>query len=247
MDDVQLLRYSRQVMLPQIDIEGQTSLLQSHVVIVGLGGLGSPAAMYLAAAGVGHLTLVDFDQVELSNIQRQILHGTHDIGKDKTQSAVETLKDINPDCKLSTYNHKLSLDEYLDLFASADVAIDATDNFESRFLINRACVTAHTPLVMGAAIRFEAQVSVFLNDEDSPCYRCLYRDDEQDLTETCSETGILAPITGIIGSIQALETIKVITKTGQTLSNRVLVFDAMQQNWREIKLKKDRACPVCSA
>lgn len=245
MDDKQLLRYSRQIMLPQIDLDGQDKLLQSHVVIIGLGGLGSPVAMYLAAAGVGHLTLVDFDQVDLSNLQRQILHSTADIGKNKTQSAVESLEDLNPEIRLSTINDKMEFDTCLELFKTADVIIDATDNFDSRFLINKACVHSKTPLVMGAAIRMEAQVSVFLNDDNSPCYRCLYRDEASNETESCSETGILAPVTGVIGSIQALEAIKIITNTGKSLSNRVLIFDAMELHWREIRLNKDPDCPVC--
>ena len=222
MDDNQLLRYSRQIMLPQIDLQGQDRLLQSHVVIIGLGGLGSPAAMYLAAAGVGHLTLVDFDQVDLSNLQRQILHSTSDVGKSKTQSAVESLQDLNPDTRLSAINTRMEFDAYYELFKTADTIIDATDNFDSRFLINKACVKSRTPLIMGAAIRMEAQVSVFINDDHSPCYRCLYRDDSTNETESCSETGILAPVTGIIGSIQALEAIKIITNTGKSLCNREL-------------------------
>jgi adenylyltransferase/sulfurtransferase len=245
MNDEQLLRYSRQIMLPQFDIAGQERLLDAHVVIVGLGGLGSPAAMYLAAAGVGHLTLIDFDNVDLTNLQRQILHTSADIGKSKTSSALETLKNINPEIKLSAINTKLENDKLKDLVEQASVVIDATDNFDSRFLINELCVKACTPLVSGAAIRMEGQVCVFLNHKQhGPCYRCLYRN-EGDNEETCSETGVLAPVVGIIGSIQAVETLKIIANMGQTLDNRVLLLDAMTMEWRTLKLNKDPACPVC--
>ena len=245
MNDEQLLRYSRQIMLPQFDIAGQERLLDAHVVIVGLGGLGSPAAMYLAAAGVGHLTLIDFDNVDLTNLQRQILHTSADIGKSKTSSALETLKNINPEIKLSAFNTKLENDKLKDLVEQASVVIDATDNFDSRFLINELCVKACTPLVSGAAIRMEGQVCVFLNHKQhGPCYRCLYRN-EGDNEETCSETGVLAPVVGIIGSIQAVETLKIIANMGQTLDNRVLLLDAMTMEWRTLKLNKDPACPVC--
>jgi adenylyltransferase/sulfurtransferase len=247
MNDEQLLRYSRQIMLPQFDIAGQERLLDAHVVIVGLGGLGSPAAMYLAAAGVGHLTLIDYDNVDLTNLQRQILHTSADIGKSKTSSALETLKNINPEIKLSAINTKLENDKLKDLIEQASVVIDATDNFDSRFLLNELCVRACTPLVSGAAIRMEGQVCVFLNHKQrGPCYRCLYRN-EGDNEESCSETGVLAPVVGIIGSIQAVEALKIIANMGQTLNNRVLLLDAMTMEWRTLKLNKDPACPVCQA
>jgi len=248
MNDEQLLRYSRQIMLPQFDIEGQTRLLNSHVAIIGLGGLGSPAAMYLVSAGVGHLTLVDHDNVDLSNIQRQILHTTSDIGKPKTQSALETLQNINPDVNITLLNHKATDNHLNDIIAQADVVIDATDNFDSRFLINKHCVEKNTPLVSGAAIRMEGQVCVFLNNNNNePCYRCLYPNEknQQQEQETCSESGILAPVVGIIGCIQAVETIKIISRTGTPLSNRILLLDAMTMEWRTLKLNKDPACPVC--
>jgi len=248
MNDEQLLRYSRQIMLPQFDIAGQERLLNSHVVIVGLGGLGSPVAMYLAAAGVGHLTLIDHDKVELSNIQRQILHASTDIGKNKTNSALETLKDINPEIEISTINTKLENNNLKDLIKQASVVIDATDNFDSRFMLNKLCVNAGTPLVSGAAIRMEGQICVFLNNnEGGPCYRCLYRNDHDGTEETCSDTGILAPVVGIIGCIQAVEALKIIAHLGETLHNRVLLLDAMSMEWRTLKLNKDPACPVCHA
>jgi len=260
MNDEQLLRYSRQIMLPQLDIEGQSRLLNSHAVIFGLGGLGSPVAMYLAAAGVGQLTLVDFDSVDLTNLQRQLLHGTADIGKQKTQSALETLQQINPHIKLSLINKRLSRqtsdDTFSECIQQANVVIDATDNYESRFLLNELCVHSHTPLVSGAAIRMEGQVCVFLNDnEGGPCYRCLYHNDvnsdsnsdSNNERESCSETGVLSPIVGIIGSIQALETLKLLANFGETTHNRVLLLDAMTMDWRSIKLNKDPACPVCTS
>lgn len=251
MNDDQLLRYSRQIMLPQFDIAGQERLLNSHAVIFGLGGLGSPVAMYLASAGVAQLTLVDFDNVDLSNIQRQILHGTADIGKEKTQSALETLLNINPEIHISLINKRVCKETTENLFTKiiqqANVVIDATDNYDSRFLLNKLCVNSGTPLVSGAAIRMEGQVCVFLNDDQGgPCYRCLYRDEANNETESCSESGILSPIVGIIGSIQAVEALKVLAQLGETLNNRVLLLDAMTMEWRSVKLNKDPACPICS-
>lgn len=246
MNDEQLLRYSRQIMLPEIDVAGQQKLLDSHVLIIGMGGLGSPVAMYLASAGIGQLTVVDDDQVELSNLQRQIAHSQHDIGKNKTDSAKETLLSLNPDIKVHTISHRLNEDELTNEVKKSDLVIDATDNFATRFAINRACVKTKTPLVSGAAIRMEAQVSVFNPQQtDSPCYRCLYKEGEE-LDESCSETGVLAPLVGIIGSIQALEAIKVLLNLGKTLTGKLLVLDATTMEWRNVKLKKDPACPVCS-
>ncbi len=246
MDDNQLLRYSRQIMLPQIDATGQQRLLDSTILIVGMGGLGSPAAMYLASAGVGHLILADFDNVELSNLQRQIIHRTQDIGKAKVDSAFETLKDINPDVVVTRYKNKLDDSALNELVPQVDLVVDGCDNFETRFAVNRACVKHKKPLVSGAAIRFEGQLSVFPNDAgDAPCYRCLYRDGgEEDLR--CSENGVLAPVTGLIGSLQAIEAIKYLTQAGDTLCGYLLVVDGLAMEFRKIKLKKDPACPVCS-
>ncbi|MGM0594051.1 MAG: HesA/MoeB/ThiF family protein [Pseudomonadota bacterium] len=247
MNDEQLLRYSRQIMLPQLDVAGQQRLLDSHALIIGMGGLGSPVAMYLAAAGVGQLTLVDFDTVELSNLQRQILHGTEDIGRPKVASARDALLRLNPDVVVEEVNLKLegaALDEAV---ALADVVIDASDNFASRFAINDACVRARRPLVSGAAIRMEGQVSVFHNElDDSPCYRCLYRD-EEGLAQTCSESGVLAPVVGVIGALQATEALKVLAGIGETLRGRLLLWDAMRMEWRSLGLRKDPACPCCGA
>ena len=245
MDDNQLLRYSRQIMLPQIDAAGQQTLLDSSVLIVGMGGLGSPAAMYLASAGIGHLVLADFDKVEISNLQRQIVHGTNDIGRDKVDSAYDTLKQLNPDITITRFKQKLDDDTLNDLVPQVDLVVDGCDNFSTRFAVNRACVKHNTPLVSGAAIRFEGQVSVFLNDGNGPCYHCLYKEGgEEELR--CSENGVLAPVTGVIGSLQAVEAIKVLLKIGDTLAGRLLLIDALHMEIRTLKLRNDPACSVCN-
>ena len=245
MDDKQLLRYSRHILLPQVGIEGQQRLLDARVFLIGLGGLGSPVAMYLAASGVGHLVLVDHDRVELSNLQRQIAHSTNAIGIDKVASAKQTLQALNPGVRITTFNKVLNADELTEQVRLADVVVDASDNFATRFALNRICVEQKKPLVSGAAIRMEGQVTTFRADQpDSPCYRCLYKDMDE-LAETCSETGVLAPVVGIIGSIQAAETLKVLTDAGQTLTGRLLILDAQTMEWRELRLRKDPDCPVC--
>ena len=244
MNDEQLLRYSRQIMLPQIDAAGQQKLLDSTALIMGMGGLGSPVALYLAAAGVGHLIIVDFDDVEISNLQRQILHSTNDIGKSKVDSAYDSLANINPEVKVTKVNKKLDTVDLINHTRQADVVVDGTDNFATRFMVNEACVKTGTPLVSGAAIRMEGQLSVFMNDGNGPCYRCLYREEgEEELR--CSENGVLAPVVGVIGSLQAVEAIKVLTGIGETLAGRLLVMDALHMETRTLKLKKDPACPVC--
>lgn len=245
MNDEQLLRYSRQIMLPQIDVEGQQKLFDAHVLIIGMGGLGSPAAIYLTAAGIGTLTLVDFDRVELTNLQRQIVHHQADIEQYKVTSAKRNLLRINPGIEINTVDSRPERDMLNELVKQADVVIDASDNYETRFAINAACVTHRIPLVSGAAIRFEGQISVFdKRSNSSPCYNCLYpaSGDEE---ETCSENGILAPVVGIIGSMQALEAIKLICGIGEPLIGRVMIFDALSMNWRSMQLKQDPACPVC--
>ena len=242
----QLLRYSRQMMLPEIDAEGQQRLAAARVLIIGLGGLGSAASVYLAAAGAGHLVLVDYDRVDLSNLQRQIVHTTPDIGKLKVDSAREYLSALNPDVKISTIDHMLDDDELEREVAAADVVVDASDNFNTRFANNEICVKTKTPLVSGAAIRFEAQVSVFnLSSPDSPCYRCLYGNDTQ-VDQTCTANGVIAPLLGIIGSIQACEAMKLIMGIGTTLVGRLLLLDVMNMEWHTAKLRKDPKCPVCS-
>jgi len=245
MDDEQLLRYSRQIMLPEIGFEGQQKLLQSRVLIIGLGGLGSPAAMYLTAAGIGELVLVDFDQVDLSNLQRQIIHTSDSIGLPKVESARHTLAKINPDCQVHCINQQLEGEALIEQVEKADLVIDASDNFATRFALNEVCVATQTPLVSGAAIRMEGQVSVFTGAPGDPCYRCLYGDTIE-VEQTCSENGVLAPVVGIIGSIQATEAIKVLTGAGTPLKGKLLILDALHMQWRSLKLSADPDCPVCS-
>lgn len=244
-NDEQLLHYSRQIMLPHFGIEGQQQLQDAHVVIMGIGGLGSPAALYLAAAGVGTLTLVDFDTVDNSNLQRQVIHNTSSIGESKVSSAKNTLHALNPETNIHCIDKQLNLDQLKSLIADVSCVIDATDNFSTRFLINHACVSQHVALVSAAAIQFEGQISVFdLRRKDSPCYACLYTEGGEENTN-CSDNGILAPVVGILGSMQALEAIKLICDIGETLQNRLLIFDALALQWRTMKLNKDPGCPVC--
>jgi molybdopterin/thiamine biosynthesis adenylyltransferase len=246
MNDNQLLRYSRQIMLPICDIEGQQKLLAAKILIVGAGGLGSPAAMYLTAAGVGSITIYDHDVVELSNLQRQIAHHTLDIGTDKVISTRQTLNKLNPDVSVRAVKQKLT-GKQLDLeVINADVVLDCSDNFSTRFAINNACVQHQTALVSGAAIRFEGQVSVFTpGKNNSPCYNCLYNSGDEEL-ENCATNGVIAPITGIVGSIQALEAMKLIMAIGETLTGRLLLLDGLTMEWNTMKLKKNPKCPTCS-
>ncbi|VAW57808.1 Molybdopterin-synthase adenylyltransferase [hydrothermal vent metagenome] len=245
MNDEQLLRYSRQILLPGFDEDKQQTLLNSHVIIMGLGGLGSPVAMYLAAAGVGKLTLIDFDHVDLSNLQRQIIHTTHSLKQAKVNSAATAINNLNPQVETVCINRKLEQNELEQQLNDADLMIDATDNFAARFMINRACHNTLTPLVSGAAIRMEGQVSVFdFKNPNSPCYRCLYDEDGEENT-SCSENGVMAPMVGIIGSIQAMEAIKLLSGYGEPLTGKLLITDAMFQDWRSLKLKKNPNCPVC--
>ncbi len=245
MNDEQLLRYSRQILLPGFDEDKQQKLLDAHVLIMGLGGLGSPVAMYLAAAGVGTITLVDFDTVELSNLQRQVIHTTDNIDLPKVESAAAAIKKISPQTRTICLNQKLNQNQLEQQLSNVNLLVDCTDNFASRFMINRACFNSRTPLVSGAAIRMEGQVSVFdFRDTDSPCYRCLY-DEEGEENTSCSENGVMAPMVGIIGSIQAMEAIKLLSNYGDTLCGKLLITDAMYQEWRTMKFKKAANCPVC--
>jgi adenylyltransferase/sulfurtransferase len=244
MNDDQLLRYSRQIMLPSVGIEGQERLLEARVLIVGLGGLGSPAAMYLAAAGVGTLVLADFDQVDLTNLQRQIVHTSERIGELKVESARITLEALNPECKVETISKRLDEGELKQQIAKVDLVLDGTDNFATRFAINKACYETATPLVSGAAIRMEGQISVFTGEPGGPCYHCLYPD-EGEMDESCSANGVLAPLVGVIGSLQAVEAIKQLTGAGTTLGGRLLLLDALEMEWRTLRLSADPACPVC--
>ena len=244
MTDDQLLRYSRQILLPAFGVEGQQRLLDARVLIVGLGGLGSPVAMYLAAAGIGTLVLADFDAVDLSNLQRQLLHTSERIGMTKVDSAIRTLAAINPEVRLEGIKGSLTEANLGQVVAGVDLVVDGCDNFATRFAVNAACCAARVPLVSGAAIRTEGQIAVFSGQPGGPCYQCLNpRDGGMD--ETCTANGILAPVVGIIGSIQATETIKVLLDIGETLTGRLLILDALTMEWRSIKLRKDPDCPVC--
>ena len=243
--DEQLLRYSRQIMLPEIEIAGQEAWLNSTVLIIGVGGLGSPVAMYLAAAGVGRLILVDDDEVELTNLQRQIVHRTSTIGQSKVASAKQTLSELNPDTDVITIDRRLSDSELEQQVSEADLVLDCTDNFSTRFTVNDACVKHRKPLVSGAAIRLEGQVAVFdSRQDDAPCYRCLYRDGS-DENLTCSESGVLAPLVGIIGSVQAMEALKVLADVGEPLVGKLLLLDGRYMDWRTLKLRRDPECPCC--
>ena len=247
-DDQTLLRYSRQIMLSEVGIEGQEKLAAARVLVIGMGGLGSPIALYLAAAGVGHLVLVDFDHVDLSNLQRQIIHSTADIDQLKVCSAEQSIAALNPLVKVTTIDHALEGDALLKQIEHADVVIDACDNLTTRIAVNAACIKAATALVSGAAIRFEGQVMVVVpkTDNDAPCYRCLYRSDEE-IAETCSESGVISPLLGIIGSMQALEAMKLIMNIGETVSGRLLLLDAFRMEWHSIALKKNPNCPACGS
>jgi adenylyltransferase/sulfurtransferase len=245
MDDDQLLRYSRQILLAQIGAEGQQRLLDATALVVGAGGLGCPAAMYLAAGGLGQIIIADHDRVDLSNLQRQIAHTTRDIGQPKTESLKSTLNALNPHCAVDTISAVMDGEKLFEAIVKSDIVLDCTDNFATRFSINETCVKLHKPLVSGAAIRFEAQVMVYdPDDENSPCYRCLYPDMEA-VEETCSENGVIAPLVGIIGSLQALEAMKWLMDAGQNLSGRLLLLDALSMQWRELRVPRDRKCPVC--
>lgn len=247
MTDDQLLRYSRHILLDEIGIEGQTRLLNARVLVIGAGGLGSPAALYLASAGVGHITLADGDTVDLTNLQRQILHTQERVGQSKALSGKTALAAINPDVHVEPLVERLAGERLEALIAEADVVLDCCDNFSTRHAVNRACVKQRTPLVSGAAIRFSGQLAVFANQQaDSPCYHCLFPDGE-DVEETrCAVTGIFAPLTGIIGAMQAAEALKIISGAGQPAFGRLLLLDGLTMEWRRLNFSKDPACPVCN-
>jgi adenylyltransferase/sulfurtransferase len=245
MQDAQLLRYSRQIMLPQIDLEGQMKLNAATVLILGVGGLGSPVSMYLASSGVGKLVLCDPDVVDLTNLQRQIVHDTPKIGMPKAESAAETLRRLNPEITLTTIPAKLDEATLREQMQQVDVVVDCTDNLDSRLLINRAAVASRKPLVSAAAIRWEGQISVFQPWlGENPCYHCFYGK-VGGIAQTCSENGVVAPLLGILGSMQALETIKLIVGNGETLTGRVMLFDGQAMEWLNFKLPRDPTCPVC--
>jgi adenylyltransferase/sulfurtransferase len=244
MNDEQLLRYSRQILLPQIDVDGQERLLAAHVMIVGLGGLGSPVAIYLAAAGVGRLTLVDHDAVEISNLQRQIAHTQRSLGRAKVDSAADTIRALNPDTVVRRVAARLDAHLLESLLPELDLVVDGTDNFSTRYLVNDACFAHGVPFVSGAAIRMEGQVAVFdPRRADSPCYRCLYPEGD-DAALNCSENGVAAPVVGVIGCVQALEAVKLIAGAGETLTGSVLYFDGLTMDWQRLRLRRRRDCPV---
>jgi len=246
MNDNQLLRYSRHILLPQIGYEGQEKLTQSHALIVGAGGLGSPAALYLAAGGVGTLTICDFDVVDLTNLQRQILHTTAAVGVNKAVSARNALLAINPELQINTVETKSSADEFTKLITQADVVLDCSDNFATRYTLNKLCVALKKPLVSGAALAFEGQVTVYdMRHDSSPCYHCLFPDNGEDTDLRCATNGVFAPLVGMIGTTQAAEAMKLLMGIGDSLQGRLLLLDAMAMEWRSIKLAKDPACSVC--
>lgn len=247
MDDAALLRYSRQIMLPELDVVGQEKLLGARVLVVGLGGLGSPLALYLTAAGIGHLTLVDDDRVDASNLQRQILHGEADIDRAKTASAADRLRALNPAIELRLLEDRLEGEGLDEAVASVDLLVDGTDNLATRYALNRACLRHGKPWVSAAAIRFEAQITCFDPRRDtSPCYRCLWPDAEE-LALNCAENGVIAPLVGSIGALQALEAIKLIAGIGEALVGRVLTFDALDCRWQEFRLRRRADCADCGS
>lgn len=246
MNDNQLLRYSRHILLPQIGYEGQEKLVNSHALIVGAGGLGSPVALYLAASGIGKLTICDFDNVDLTNLQRQIIHTTASVGINKAVSAQQTIYEVNPDVQVETVQEKSTEASFEVLTSAADVVIDCSDNFATRYALNRVCVKLRKPLVSGAAIGFEGQVTVFdMRQQESPCYHCLFPDVGAEEAMRCAENGVFAPLVGMIGTTQAAETLKLILGLGTTLQGRLLLLDVQEMEWRSIRLSRDPDCKVC--
>lgn len=248
MNDAQLLRYSRHILLDQIGIEGQDRIVGSHALIVGAGGLGSPAALYLASAGVGRITLADGDSVELTNLQRQILHTQDSVGQPKAISGQKALNRINPEVVVKPIVERLAGEQLEALVATADVVLDCCDNFATRHAVNRACVKFCKPLVSGAAIRFDGQLAVFdARRDNSPCYHCLFPEGEDADPVRCATMGVFAPLTGIIGSMQAAEALKLISGAGQAIVGRLLLLDGLAMEWRSVKFGRDPECAVCSA
>lgn len=246
MDDQQLLRYSRHILLDQIGIEGQQKLSAAHALIIGAGGLGSPVALYLASSGVGQISIMDDDVVDLTNLQRQILHDTAHIGLAKTLSAAKHLNALNPQITIHAIANKAEENNLRELLPQIDVVIDCTDNFRTRHLINRLCVENKTPLVSGAAIQFDGQISSYLpGSPDSPCYACLFPEEQQPEEVLCSSLGVFAPLLGIIGSMQAAEALKILIDITPSLAGRLVLFNAQQMSFEEIHVRRDRECPVC--
>ncbi len=245
--DEELLRYSRQIMLPGFDVAGQLALRDTHVLIVGAGGLGSPAAMYLVAAGIGEISLIDDDVVELSNLQRQIMHRESSISKSKVESAKQSLQALNSDCRINTFQERFDCQRWGDRLSRYTVVLDCSDNFKTRFAVNDACLGAKVPLVSAAAIRMEGQLAVFdPRSGSSPCYECLYARDGED-AQTCSESGVMAPLVGVLGSLQAMEAIKLCAGYGEASVGKLLIYDALSLSFRSLKLSKDPSCKACGA
>ncbi len=247
MNDDQLLRYSRHILLDEFGVEAQQTLLASRALVIGAGGLGSPAAMYLAAAGVGTIALADGDVVDLTNLQRQVLHSTRSVGQPKVESGKATLAGLNPEIRVIALAHRLQAEALDAEVAAADVVLDCSDNFATRHAVNRACVQHRKPLVSGAAIRFDGQLAVFdLRAEASPCYACLFPEDAETEELRCAVTGVFAPLTGMIGTAQAAEALKLLSGVGRTLAGRLMIVDALNSQWREIRLARDSSCAVCA-
>ncbi|UTY56862.1 HesA/MoeB/ThiF family protein [Massilia sp. erpn] len=246
MDDTQLLRYSRHILLDEIGIEGQQKLLAARVLVIGAGGLGSPAAMYLASAGVGRLILVDNDTVDLTNLQRQIAHTTERVGQPKAASAAQTLSAINPTIAIEALCERADEARLRELVAQADVVLDCTDNFQTRHAVNRACVAQRVPLVSGAVIRFDGQISVFdPRGGGLPCYSCLFPQDQAFEDVACSTMGVFAPLVGVVGAMQAAEALKLLMGIGESLAGRLLLLDGLHMEWTSIRIARNADCPVC--
>jgi adenylyltransferase/sulfurtransferase len=247
MNDDQLLRYSRHILLAEFGVEGQERLRASRALVIGAGGLGCPAALYLAASGVGRLTIADADRVDLTNLQRQILYRTDSVGAQKVDAARAALNALNPEVEIVTLQKRLQADEMPGIVAGVDIVLDCSDNFATRHAINRACVQHAKPLVSGAAIRFDAQLMVFdLRKPDAPCYACLFPEDGEVEEVQCSMMGVFAPMTGAVGALQAMEAVKLLAGVGESLSGRLLLFDAKGAEWRTVRVKKDPDCAVCA-
>jgi len=246
-NDDQLLRYSRHILLDDVGIEGQQLLVDSHVLVVGAGGLGSPVAMYLAASGVGHITIADHDVVDLTNLQRQIAHTTARVGHQKVESASQAMLALNPEVRVTALAHKLDAAQLDALVPTVTVVVDCCDNFETRHAVNAACVKHKVPLVSGAAIRMDGQLSVYdARDDTSPCYACIFPPDQAPEEVLCSTMGVLAPLVGVIGTMQAMETVKLITGIGSRLTGRLQMLDGRDMEWNEVRLHLNASCPVCA-
>ncbi|WP_036171903.1 molybdopterin-synthase adenylyltransferase MoeB [Massilia sp. 9096] len=248
MNDQQLLRYSRHILLDEVGIEGQARVLDAHALIIGAGGLGSPAALYLAASGVGRITLVDDDVVDLTNLQRQVMHTTVRVGMTKVESGREALLQINPEIEVAALRERVDAARLAELVGAADVVLDCSDNFATRHAVNRACVHARVPLVSGAVIRFDGQLSVFdVRDPASPCYACLFPEDSEFEEVACSTMGVFAPLVGVVGAMQATEALKLLSGAGRPIAGRLLMLDGRAMEWTDIGIARNPACPVCAA